>query len=411
MLNMIEYIQCESCAIWRKKFNSLHKKYFKNKIKNKHNSEDSFYDGFNILFKNNNFEKHYQKIKKGSTINILKNIKNNYYYYYDKYNNINVNKIYKDVNNHNDDKSFINIKIIIEWYNLYDLYLKENDLDNNLSFENYVKYNKNKYKHIEQIYRFKNKVYKCYKFIYYINKEVHDYNNNYDTENLINFIVEKYKFNKKNKEIHLLSVLNKNKCITSPDFKKQTILRYAGNKYKVLKNHINTFNIYEKKIFIDLFSGSLASSLIVRNLNKNIEIVAFENNSYLFNFYEVLKNRPVELIKSIKNWIIKLDNIVNIEEKNKFINRSIIKFVNNEFNTYENILKASWFYVLNKISTNYIKYTKNCLIRIDIDKRRCINIKLNEEKILNFSSFLKSIKLINIESMEHILVENIMSNY
>lgn len=90
-------------------------------------------------------------------------------------NNDHVNSVYKIVNKYNDEKKYININIIFEWYYLYSCYIEELNISKRLSFEEYVNYNKNKFKYIEKICRFKNKVYRCYLFILELKRYIPNY--------------------------------------------------------------------------------------------------------------------------------------------------------------------------------------------------------------------------------------------
>lgn len=411
---------CNECFVWKMKYSSLYRKYDTLRKGGNQTNNHWYYDidmELNLLFNHDDNIEKKVKICDSSSKTIIETINNDYYIYdYIKYHddkNTNIDKIYKNVNKYNDDKRIINIKVILEWFKLYDFYFEEKNKNDNLSFEDFINYNKKKFKYIEKTYNFKYKVYRCYKFILKIKSKIPNYENNdilievltrcnltygklyklkkEDINILVNFIFEKYTLIKESKEIKKLNIVEKNVNSFPHDVKNQMILKYPGNKYKLLKNHINTFNFNGKECFIDTFAGSLTTSLIVRNMFKDIKIVAFEKNTYLINFYENLKNNPHELINKIKDCILELNNI-NIEEKNNFIKNNIVLSINN--NKYDSILTSSWFFLLNKISYSHVSYTKKGKILIDIDKKVIDKIKINEIKFLNFSKFLNTIILI-----------------
>ncbi len=155
---MFKCNRCDSCStccnIWKKNI-SLHKKFKYNKQEDKKYKYND-YDELAYIFGDNNSTR-----KDGYT----RIIKNDYYAYYNKQypvkskNNENVNSTYKKVNNYNDNKVLIDINII------YECFIKELNINKNLIFEKYINYNKSRFKYIETICRFKNKVYRCYLFI------------------------------------------------------------------------------------------------------------------------------------------------------------------------------------------------------------------------------------------------------
>lgn len=414
---------CDDCFLWKKRFNSLHKKYIKikhvEKINNSFNNDDL---NLELIFNNNNF------IEKDVIRDYpLKNFKKNYYEYYLKQypintkNRDNVNNSYKNVNNHMDNKLFINIKIIYEWHNLYKCYLDELKLDKTLSFDDYVNYNKKRFKYIEKICRFKNKVHRCYIFVEEIKKHIQEIENidlldilkkcnitytklyklkHQDMEGLIKFIFDKYNIyttdiSRKIKNIKTISGISITE--TSKKYENKSVLTYPGNKKNVLQKYGDTFNIKNNEYFIDVFCGSLSSSLYARNINPNINIIAFDSNHYLINFYEILRDKYDELINKIKHIILIINKKQSIDDKMKYIRNSLILFINNfsKYNDeYTRQYCAAIYYELTKLCF-YIKYTKNGDLRVDIDKRKLEKpLYLDEDKLLQFSNFLKTIILI-----------------
>lgn len=418
--------KCHTCYLIKKRYEKLYEKY--KYLKNKQNNMSTFesvdyFDGLTFLFDNNN--KKLEKIKNTDIENTdigLKRIKKNYYSYYnslypeDNKNNINVNTIYKNVNKYNNDKKLININVIYEWYKLYNFYIKETiEINKNITFDEYVNYNKNRFKYIEKIYRFKNKVYKCYLFVVEIQKHISNFLENddlidilkkcnlsyskiyklkhVDMKNLIDFIIDKYNiyteevFTAVKEPKHIFTpILNPEKV------KLSTVLKYPGNKTNLLKQYGHTFNLKGKDCFIDMFGGSLSISSYVRNINKDIKIIAFDSNEHLIRFYEVLRDNYQELIDNIETYLSYIKAYPTIDDKIVFI-KNLVSLINNEsFN--QPVLKSAIFYILNKISFNVMKYTKDGLLRIDIDKKKLPNLNIKIDKLLAFSNFLKTITII-----------------
>lgn len=95
-------------------------------------------------------------------------------YIYWKYEKI--KNIYKNINEYQEDKKIIDIKIIFEWYNLYDNYIFELKLNKELVFEDYVEYNKKRFRYLEKsLSRIKNKVYRCFLFVSEIKNSIYNY--------------------------------------------------------------------------------------------------------------------------------------------------------------------------------------------------------------------------------------------
>lgn len=110
-------------------------------------------------------------------------------------------------------------------------------------------------------------------------------------------------------------------------------------------------------------------------------------------FYTILKNNCHELLKTIQECIITITNMKH-SDKVDFINNNVIPFINKFDENQEDLLKAAYFYILNKISFSYIKYTNKGLLRIDINKHKLFNLKINTKRLLEFSKFLNTIILI-----------------
>lgn len=418
---------CNSCIKWEKKYNKL---YIKLQKKRKNNiNNDKIYEGLDFLFQNIE-DKYVETIstEKESQIHILNNMKKNYYIYENKKipvdsKNEYISNIYKNINNYQEDKNIIDIKIIFEWYKLYDNYISELESNESLIFEDYVKYNKKRFRYIEKtLSRFKNKVYRCFLFI----KEIKNHISNYVSDGnlinilkkinvtysklyklkqdyikeLVNFILEKYEIHSKKIQMINRKGINKEPEALSHDINTKkllpnTAISYPGNKTRLFKKYGNILNLHDKDCFIDMFGGSLAASLYVRNLYKNINIVAFESNEYLMNFYEILKNNRLKLFNQITNNISQINKLLSINDKVNYIKNSIIPYMNS-FDK-DKLVEASWFYLLIKISFNFIKYTNDGFLRIDINKRTLDNISINRNeinKLVEFSQFLNTITLI-----------------
>lgn len=144
------------------------------------------------------------------------------------------------------------------------------------------------------------------------------------------------------------------------------------------------------KKYIDLYSGSLLIPYLIRNINKDIEIICYENNPYLVTFYNILKNNISEFIKKYKDII----NMLKKEENPKNIIKIIIKNINN----LDNISKSVWYFITVNISYyNVLKYsTKGIILNINtkyLSKLLNIDTNIDMNKFIKFSEFLKTIEL------------------
>lgn len=258
-------------------------------------------------------------------------------------------------------------------------------------------------------YRIKDKIRKCYKLL-------NDISEDFDKKYIINFLskfnityIKIYKIKEEDllklkdffiNELkyknykHVISNLNNNDSIFELNLKKDfkdIPIPYPGSKKGLVKNIFNIFKqLGPKKTYIDMYSGSLLIPYLIRNINKDIEIICYENNPYLVNFYNILKNNISGFIKKYKDIINMLKKEENPKEK--------IKVIIKEINNLDNISKSVWYYIaINTSYYNVLKYSsKDILLNINnkyLDKLLNIDMNIDINKFTKFSDFLKTIEL------------------
>lgn len=176
---------------------------------------------------------------------------------------------------------------------------------------------------------------------------------------------------------------------------KKNIVNIILHKIKEINNNrfINTY--------IELFGGSLCMSYVLKNLNPNLNVIVYENNNLLMNFYESLKSKYSSFIDVLVKNVNKIDNVKN---KVEYI-RNMINNINNALKNkikIDKITLACYYYIINKLAfRGIIKYNKNREINITIDKTKIkalLNFNNKQKNILyGFSTFLKSIQIKNID--------------
>jgi hypothetical protein len=193
-------------------------------------------------------------------------------------------------------------------------------------------------------------------------------------------------------------------------------LSYLGSKKEIINTILYKINEINKNkcinTIIDLFAGSLCVSYVIKKLYPNINVISCENNKLVINFYESLKDNYGEVIKKIK-YIIK--ELVNSRDKIEYL-KNIINEVNETLNSNfsDKIKIASYYYILNKIAfKGIIKYDSYENISMKINKSKIKNLMIfdlkKQNKLYNFSLFLKSIKLKNIDITKNKITNSIRS--
>lgn len=340
------------------------------------------------------------KLKITESNKILNKVKNYYYEYYDKYlPDRNINN-FENFNNNIKCIHIKHIENIIEFYELFKKYIKNNDDKYcSKSFNNYIKYNNNDFcfKYFSNLYE---KVKKCYDFIKYLKeknikkneiinllfKSNLTYTKLYkikldDYEKLKQFFIEK---------IEILRIESQPENNLQPDrskinrtTNKDVLLSYIGTKHDYINEINKHIDIKENSNIYDLFAGSCSIPYSLKKKFQNNNFIINDINKHIINFYNELKNNKQKLIKKIEE----LNTIENIENYQKLLN-----IINDNNST--NIDKASVYYILNKIAYNgKIFYDKNNRINIYSYEKSKINIDKN--KFDNFSNFLKDIEINN----------------
>lgn len=299
------------------KYNSI---YYENNSNHLHNNITS------INFKRNNIHKYNAEI---------------IYTYYHIYNTFLINKKYNRTSNlYRDFKIFIRENEIIETIN-----------NNNITINMFYKYSE-----------------KSYNFINFISSEI-------DKEKIINLImmlelnIEKlYKLNKtcmyllndflkdkyskiyisdnRNNKIYCNNIKEKHNISDINKLCRNIPITYVGCKRKISDKVLNymSLNINNNtKTFIELFAGSLCISYLIKNLYPNINIIAYENDTFLINFYNVLKNDYNGFISRLKDMI----NVLKKSNNQHNYLKSIINMVNKKLVTnYRNDIDLACYYYI-----------------------------------------------------------------
>ncbi len=74
----------------------------------------------------------------------------------------------------------------------------------------------------------------------------------------------------------------------------------SGNKRKILDSLLKHFELSGKKVFLDLFAGTLTVSLAVKKEYTSISCFANDNSKLIYNFFMAVKNKPAELRHDIR---------------------------------------------------------------------------------------------------------------
>lgn len=374
----------------------------------------------------------------GESIKCFEKLTLNYYNNY-KLNNIycenNNNSLYKNIDLINVKKNNIHkyhAEIIYTYYHIYDDFLKNQKYNGSSilykDFKIFIKENKiieiinNSGIKINVFYKYSEKSYNLINFIdeknpnkekiinlimmlelnieklYKLNKTCMSL--------LINFIKDKYqKICITNNKITYNNIKGKHNITDINKLCRDIPITYIGSKRKIADKVLNHLSLYinnNTKTYIELFAGSLCMSYLVKNLYPNINIVAYENDKFLINFYNVLKNNYNEFISKLTNMINKL------KKSNNQYNylKEIINIINKKLCV--NVIKqndidlACYYYIINKLSfRGTLNYNSENLINITINNQR-INMltKFNERhknKLYKYSLFLNKIKLINMD--------------
>lgn len=329
--------------------------------------------------------------------------------------NVDIKKINSCIHN----KHLYNATIIFHFYKIYNKFLHDNK--NNLKFEVFLEYNRNKYVKIETTsWRLKDKFKKCYYFLHSIE------NIDKDKDKIILFIskfkltfIKIYKLREdllyKLKDFLINELNNNQKYIdynvnigdsifnlnleNIEELIKDIPFSYIGNKKMVIHKILYIITQIKKPInnFVDMFSGSLLVSYILYNTCENINIECYENNILLINFYNFIK-------KDVNKFIVDYINIINELKEEQNIYDYIKNIANNIYNLNDNNKQGLYYFLLVNLSFyNIINYTKKG-ISITIDKRilnRLIKEDINtenlKEKLNKYSKFLNNIIIHNID--------------
>lgn len=323
---------------------------------------------------------------------ILKKCKSNYYKFYNKllpsdlFNNKDekeLGTIFKRINENIISKEKSNVNIIICFYELFNKFIifYDNHINKDI-FGKYIKHDNNNYcLNIYNLENFYEKIKRCYEFIKYFKDNLFDdkliievlyktgisYSKLFkirknDYLELKEFFYNKMKVKQNITKNNIMQSINIDKTIKN----KKTILNYYESKkylINIIDKHIAS-NIYINSKIYDLFSGSMSIPMGLYDKYPNNKIIINDNNKFLMDFYNVLKNDKDKLIEKINN--------------NK------IKCI---------VERAAWYYVFNKLAyKGKIYFTKNG--NLSMIKRNDMSILTLDNAIFDkYSLFLNNVDI------------------
>lgn len=267
--------------------------------------------------------------------NFILKLKNNYYRNYKDY--VGKNPLYKNGNiyddliKNNDSIILYNVKQILIYYQIFNNFLEKTSIEinkivdplNNL-YNNFKKYKKDNFPTTsfgnDSLLSFYKKIIACYNIINYLDnkpntesiiklfymmelnteiiKKIYKLNNNIK-HNFMNFLNEKY-------NNILKGYLEKNNCLNENLDEKTDIrnkicnlkiikkicnnipINYIGSKKNLVKTILNKINNIKYNKFIEMFGGSLSVSFVLKKLNPDIEIIAYDNNRLLMYLIKIV---------------------------------------------------------------------------------------------------------------------------
>lgn len=292
-------------------------------------------------------------------------------------------------------------------YNVFKIFIKENNIDYLTLYNDSLKtfFKKSKLCHDIINYNDKDKIIVLFCRMKLDIEKIYKLNE-YCIYKLKQFLKEKCIFNK-SLNIKESKIIIYNNIQEKYDAKMIKILcndipiTYIGSKKKLINKILNLLTLNDKNVFVELFSGSLCMSYVIKNLFPKIKIIAYENNKLLINFYHVLK-------KNYGSFIERLEKIINeiklLDDKKEYI-KNIINIVNEKIKHHNDLEIACYYYILNKVSYGGLfQYTKDGSLRININEQNIQKfLKFGEtqkRKLYKYSIFLGNIKLINADILE-----------
>lgn len=236
---------------------------------------------------------------------------------------------------------------------------------------------------------------------------------------LIDFLKHKYYkiYTNQNDKINYTNIKGKHNITDINKLCKDIPITYIGSKRKISSDILNyiSLNINNNtKTYIELFGGSLCISYLIKNLYPHLNIIVYENDRLLINFYNVLKDNYEEFILTLKNMVNKL----KISNNQYDFLRNIVDEVNKKLviNDQNDINLACYYYFINKLSyKGILNYNNKNKINVTFNKKRInaftkFNIK-HENKLCKYSLFLKNIQLINMDiSKNYNKILNLVNN-
>ena len=338
-----------------------------------------------------------------------------------------IDKAIKYAKDSNDKKDFIDEKIkyinaedymnyfkyrpdlLFEYYNiqeLIDIAVSKCDTDDIKYVINEVFYNSSTFKTIEQFYKYENFIENKNIIINYLNKNIDEIYDNFDSIKFTDIILGLYRYNKYNEEIELLilNYFNKNiKTNKSEEIYKKIsgiyldlIFKDRNRKYKI-KNLINLFieNDEEKELmkFIDI---NFESKLERLDLYITTSKMYITSNKFI----------EIEIIITLFNSILDNDNVDYNKLKSEFK-----KYLKSDYR-YKGIV----FIIISELNINIMKthinkYEKKKLLRESMSNLKYADTCSYKNKTLEYKRIIYQqtiilYKICNISNRKIIQVEN-----
>lgn len=164
------------------------------------------------------------------------------------------------------------------------------------------------------------------------------------------------------------------------------IVKWVGGKMKIMDKVIN--NIPEK--FNDYYEPFLGGASVFLNMPFEKKAIINDYNLDLTNLYKIIKERPEELIKELKIYQNKYNNLKSLELKKKYFIDNRKKFNNLKGKKDDKSLlhRAALYVFINKTGFNgFMQFNKDNICTSSFGQHNKLNI-YNKDNIYNFSDLL-----------------------
>lgn len=188
----------------------------------------------------------------------------------------------------------------------------------------------------------------------------------------------------------------KDNVISSP-------IRWAGSKKKILNDMLKIFSI-KKEVYVEPFLGS---AVVLLNVLNNSETLGYNKfyvndiNGDIIGFFEALRAQTNEFISILTTLIEKYNNLLDIEEKEKFYyiireNFNNEKYKNKRHEYFFFLMKAGFngVYRLNKSGNFNVPFGKKEKLCVQIDMLKHISLLIDKVHFYNlqYDDFLDELE-------------------